>query len=307
MNNQKIKSLIKIIIIAALMLILFASKAFAISNEDKRTEQEKMDQNSFLKTLNITGYELYPTFNKFVLEYFLPIPSEVTELEVSALPEIDGHEVKVSGNTNITRDTTTITIVSYPKKGGQKTTYKINVAKQKNNGLYLTDFKVSNGETESDGSKKYFDISPELSKDAYKYSVNVSMVDQIKNLEIEATPSVENAKVEIIGNENLKEGTNYITILLTDSSNNITTYSVEANISLGNTVVSEFSKGKIYDMAYDTKEWFTEFVSEPRNVIISLCVIGGVITLIIVLVVHRIVKRKRVQNNKEKIKHRAQK
>ena len=307
MNNQKIKTLIKTLTIALVMLVLLTSKVLAASNEDKRTEEQKADQNSYLKSLNIQGYEIYPTFNKFVNEYFLPIPSEVTELEVDAQPEIEGHEVKVSGNTNLTRETGTITIVSYPKKGGSKTTYKINVSKQKNNGLYLTEFKVSNGDTDSEGNKKYFEINPDLNKDAFKYDVTVSMVDEIKNLEFELTPSIEGATVEVIGNENLQEGINNITILLTDSNGNITTYALEVKINLGNTVISEFSKGKIYDIAYDTKNWLVNFLSDEKNVIISLVVIGVVLLLIIILIVRKIRRSRRMDEKKEKLKHRAQK
>ena len=307
MNNQKIKTIIKTFTIALVMLVLLTSKVLAASNEDKRTEEQKADQNSYLKQLEIKGYELYPSFNKFVNEYFLPIPSEVTELEVEALPEIEGHKVDVSGNTNLTRETGTITIVSHPKKGGTKTTYKINVSKQKSNGLYLTEFKVSNGETDSEGNKKYFDINPDLNKDAFKYDVAVSMVDAIKNLEFELTPSIEGATVEIIGNENLKEGLNNITILLTDGSGNITTYALEVKINLGNTVISEYSKGKLYDIAYDTKNWFVSFLSDEKNVIISLVVIGVVLLLIIILIIRKIRKSRRMDEKKEKLKHRAQK
>ena len=307
MNNQKIKTIFKAIIVAVLMLVLLASKSLAVSNEDNRTEEQKADQNSYLKSLNIQGYELYPTFNKFVNEYFLPIPSEVTDLEVDAQPEIEGHEVTVSGNKNITKDTSTITIVSHPKKGGSKTTYKINVAKQKSNGLYLTGLKVSNGETDSEGNKKYFDLDPELNKDAFKYKVALSMVDEIKNIEFETTASIEDATVEIIGNENLKEGINNITILLTDSNGNITTYELEARINLGNTVISEVSKGKIYDFAYDTKNWFISFISDEKNVIISLVVISVILLLIIIMVIRKIRKNKKMASKKEKLKHRAQK
>lgn len=307
MNNQKIKTIIKTLTIALVMLVLLTSKVLAASNEDKRTEEQKADQNSYLKRLEIKGYELYPSFNKFVNEYFLPIPSEVTELEVEALPEIEGHKVEVSGNTNITRETGTITIVSHPKKGGTKTTYKVNVSKQKNNGLYLTEFKVSNGEKDAEGNKKYFDINPDLNKDAFKYDVALSMVDEIKPINFELKTSVEDATVEVIGNENLKEGINYITILLTDSNGNITTYSLDAKINLGNTVTSEVSKGKIYDIAYDTKNWLVNFLSDEKNVIISLVVIGVVLLLIIILIVRKIRKTRRMDEKKEKLKHRAQK
>ena len=307
MNNQKIKSIIKTLIVALVMLVLLTSKVLAVSNEDKRTEEQKADQNNFLKSLNIQGYELYPTFNKFVNEYFLPIPSEVTSLEVEALPEIEGHEVKVSGNTNLTKDTGTITIVSYPKKGGTKTTYKVNVSKQKNNGLYLTEFKVSNGEKDADGNKKYFDVDPDLNKDAYKYTVAVSMVDEIKSLDLELKASIESATVEVIGNENLKEGLNDITILLTDSNGNITTYSLEVKINLGNTVISEVSKGKIYDIAYDTRNWLVNFLSDEKNVIISLVVVGVVLLLLIILIVRKIRKARRMDEKKEKLKEIAEK
>ena len=307
MNSQKIKTILSTILLTVLVLVMIVNKSLAASNEDNRTEEQKADQNSYLKQLEIKGYELYPSFNKFVNEYFLPIPSEVTELQVDAQPEIEGHEVKVSGNTSMTKDTGTITVVSFPKKGGTKTTYKVNYSKQKSNGLYLTEFKVSNGEKDADGNKKYFDIDPDLSKDAYKYDVAVSMVDEIKNLDLELKPSIESATVEVIGNENLKEGLNNITILLTDSNGNITTYTLEVKINLGNTVVSEFSKGKIYDIAYDTRNWLVNFLSDEKNVIISLVVIGVVLLLIIILIIRKIRKSRRMDEKKEKLKHRAQK
>jgi hypothetical protein len=289
------------------MLVLLTSKVLAASNEDKRTEEQKADQNSYLKRLEIKGYELYPSFNKFVNEYFLPIPSEVTELEVEALPEIEDHKVEVSGNTNLTRETGTITIVSHPKKGGTKTTYKVNVSKQKSNGLYLTEFKVSNGEKDAEGNKRYFEINPDLNKDAFKYDVAISMVDEIKPIDFELKTSIEGATVEVIGNENLKEGINNITILLTDDSGNITTYALEVKINLGNTVTSEVSKGKIYDIAYDTKNWFVNFFSDEKNVIITLVVAGVILLLVIILIVRKIRRSKRMNEKKEKLKHRAQK
>ena len=307
MNNQKIKTIIKTLTITLVMLVLLTSKVLAASNEDKRTEEQKADQNSFLKSLNIQGYELYPSFNKFVNEYFLPIPSEVTELEVEALPEIEDHKVEVSGNTNLTRETGTITIVSHPKKGGTKTTYKVNVSKQKSNGLYLTEFKVSNGEKDAEGNKRYFEINPDLNKDAFKYDVAISMVDEIKPIDFELKTSIEGATVEVIGNENLKEGINNITILLTDDSGNITTYALEVKINLGNTVTSEVSKGKLYDIAYDTKNWFVSFFSDEKNVIITLVVAGVILLLVIILIVRKIRRSKRMNEKKEKLKHRAQK
>jgi hypothetical protein len=307
MNSQKIKTILSTILLTVLMLVLIVNKSLAVSNEDNRTEEQKADQNSYLKSLTIKGYELYPSFNKFVNEYFLPIPSEVTELEIDAVPEIEGHEVKISGNTNITKDSSTVTIVSHPKKGGTKTTYKINVAKQKSNGLYLTALKISNGETDSDGNKKYFDLNPELNKNIYKYNVSVSMVDEIKNLEIETTPSIEGTKVEIIGNENLKEGTNNVTILLTDSNGNISTYQLEVKINLGNTVVSEVSKGKLFDFAYNTKNWFLGFISDEKNIIITLCVAVSLLLLIIIRIIFKVRKNRRMDAKKEKLKHRAQK
>ena len=307
MNNQKIKTIIKTLTIALVMLVLLTSKVLAASNEDKRTEEQKADQNSYLKRLEIKGYELYPSFNKFVNEYFLPIPSEVTELEVEALPEIEDHKVEVSGNTNLTRETGTITIVSHPKKGGTKTTYKVNVSKQKSNGLYLTEFKVSNGEKDAEGNKRYFEINPDLNKDAFKYDVAISMVDEIKPIDFELKTSIEGATVEVIGNENLKEGINNITILLTDDSGNITTYALEVKINLGNTVTSEVSKGKLYDIAYDTKNWFVSFFSDEKNVIITLVVAGVILLLVIILIVRKIRRSKRMNEKKEKLKHRAQK
>jgi hypothetical protein len=133
------------------------------------------------------------------------------------------------------------------------------------------------------------------------------MVDEIKPIDFELKTSIEGATVEVIGNENLKEGINNITILLTDDSGNITTYALEVKINLGNTVTSEVSKGKIYDIAYDTKNWFVSFFSDEKNVIITLVVAGVILLLVIILIVRKIRRSKRMNEKKEKLKHRAQK
>ena len=57
-----------------------------------------------------------------------------------------------------------------------------------------------------------FGISPQFSSDVYEY--NLDLYKNLDKLEIDLAANEENATIEIIGNENLQEGENIITILL---------------------------------------------------------------------------------------------
>ena len=62
------------------------------------------------------------------------------------------------------------------------------------------------------GEKVELKLEPQFSFDVYSYSVNDILAHTIQSLSVEAKANAENAKVEIVGNDELKSGTNEITI-----------------------------------------------------------------------------------------------
>ena len=73
-----------------------------------------------------------------------------------------------------------------------------------------------------------FGISPQFSSDVYEY--NLDLYKNLDKLEIDLAANEENATIEIIGNENLQEGENIITILLNNpKKEEYATYQIMVN------------------------------------------------------------------------------
>ena len=71
-------------------------------------------------------------------------------------------------------------------------------------------------------------LSPKFDVKTYEYTIGLK--EDISSLEIEAVANDEKATVEIIGNENLKDGENIITIIVTNSeTGEIVTYQIIVN------------------------------------------------------------------------------
>lgn len=74
-----------------------------------------------------------------------------------------------------------------------------------------------------------YTITPTFSDDIYTY--NVDLPDGTKSININTEKANDDIKVEIIGNDNLEAGTNYITILVYNGDET-TTYQVVANVGV---------------------------------------------------------------------------
>lgn len=64
-------------------------------------------------------------------------------------------------------------------------------------------------------------LVPEFNKDVFEYYLTIN--NNINNLEILTVPENKNSKIEIIGNENLKEGLNVIKVQITSEDNSSST------------------------------------------------------------------------------------
>lgn len=116
-------------------------------------------------------------------------------------------------------------------------------------------------------------LSPKFDVETYEYTIGLK--EDISKLEINAVANNENATVEIIGNENLQEGENVITILVTNAeTEEVATYQIIVNKNVQKETVAQVN-------------WLQPSTWGTREKIIA-GTIGALILIIIVLIIVKI-------------------
>lgn len=181
---------------------------------ETKPEEEKKSSNANLKTLSIEGVELTPEFSSDVTAYSVRLVNDEESLKITAEPEDTNSTVKIEGNEKLTLGENAILITVTAQDGSTKV-YTITATKDEKVALGLQSLKI-NGK-----------VINELTVNKFEYKVEFSGLDK---LEIEAVANQEGATVEILGNENLAEGENTITIIVTSKDGKETaTYQIKAN------------------------------------------------------------------------------
>lgn len=83
----------------------------------------------FLKTLEVAGYDLLPVFNMYTDSYEIIVPSDASMISINAVANNSASKVTGAGNVPLTGNVTDIKIVVTASSGATKT-YNISVAKQ---------------------------------------------------------------------------------------------------------------------------------------------------------------------------------
>lgn len=177
------------------------------SNNNTSTTVKKSD-NSNLSSIQIAEGVISPEFSKTVKEYIVNVPYEVTKLSIAATPEHSKGTVTINGNDELKVGENLIEIiVTAEDSSTDKYTIKAIRAKQELLLQTLSIYYVN-----ENGEKVELKLDPQFSFDVYSYSVNDILAHTIQSLSVAAKANAENAKVEIVGNDGLKSGTNEITI-----------------------------------------------------------------------------------------------
>lgn len=164
--------------------------------------------NSNLSSIQIAEGVISPEFSKTVKEYTVNVPYEATKLSIAATPEHSKGTVTINGNDELKVGENLIEIiVTAEDSSTDKYTIKAIRAKQELSLQTLSIYYVN-----ENGEKVELKLEPQFSFDVYSYSVNDILAHTIQSLSVEAKANAENAKVEIVGNDELKSGTNEITI-----------------------------------------------------------------------------------------------
>ena len=101
--------------------------------------------NNYLKSLEIDGYEI--TFNKETNEYKITVKSDVTSLDIKAIPEDSRARVEITGNEKFKKGNNTVTITVTAEDGSTRE-YKINVNKEADKKDALTEIEGSTNTAE---------------------------------------------------------------------------------------------------------------------------------------------------------------
>ena len=277
-----------------------------IANEETQTEKieiseesEVTSNNSKLKNLRLNHEGMTPVFSPDITEYYF-LTEDLSSLEVTAIPENPNAAVMISGNTNFKEGLNTIVIEVTSLDKTSKTQYTIFVTKTK-------DFEKANANLETLAIENVT-LEPEFANDIYQYDAIVS--NTTENLNILAIPEKQNAKVEVVGGENLQYGNNVVNIqVIAENGYTIKQYKInvyrrneeeqkiadeeqQLNIQKLNAVLEEQNE----EEKQENHE--NELIEKIKENKWGMIITSILIIIILCIVIYRIKIRKKDKNNK---------
>lgn len=219
------------------------SASTSSSTTNNSEESQKKSSNANLSNLGIRPND-FSGFKAGTTTYNVTVPKNVEEVEVYAKAQDSKAKVAGTGKKKLQegKNTASVTVTA---EDGTKKTYTINITRSAteedneseeegeddpeaddNNetniveGKGLSELKIGN-----------LELSPQFRTDIYEYTINY--IGNETKLEINAVTTDEDYTIDITGNDDLKEGENIITILISDTEgNNVATYQITVNKSL---------------------------------------------------------------------------
>ena len=165
---------------------------------DTPKQEEKKSNDSSLKGLIVEGFELYPEFNTSTKEYNVKVTNDITTVKIEGLPE----ELQVGAN---------VVRLIVTAEDGSTNTYIITVNRAREN-LKLQSLNISY--VDENGITKQLPLTPQITEGVYEYTLEqISYL--VSNLNVDVKANLEQAKIEITGNDELVEGENTIVITIT--------------------------------------------------------------------------------------------
>ena len=196
---------------------------------EKKPTETKKSSNANLNNLGIKPND-FTGFRAGTTSYNVTVPNDVEKVNVYATAA-DGN-AKISGtgdrNFNIGANALNVTVTA---EDGTTKTYTINVTREE--AKQEEENKENNENTVPQGDLtklevKGFTLNPQFSPTTYSYKLDVK--NDVSKLDISTQTRNDKIKVEVVGNENLKEGENIITVLVTNEvTNDNATYQIVVN------------------------------------------------------------------------------
>lgn len=246
----------------------------ASNNTSTSNTTTTKSSNANLSNLGITPYD-FTGFRYGTTYYEVTVPEDTTTVEVYAKAQDTNATVTGIGSKSLESGENKVEVVVTAEDGTKKT-YTINIIRGAE-GDEDTSINAENSKGLSELKINDLTLSPEFKTNVYEYTVKY--IGEDTKLNIEAKPTNEDYVVEVIGNNDLQEGENIITILVSESNgDNVATYQVIVN----KTLVDEEAIAR------------EEAERKEMQQKIILGVVAGVILIAIIIVI--IVRRRKNKN-----------
>lgn len=257
------------------------------SSGSSTTTNNTSSSNANLSNLGIRPND-FSGFTPNRTSYSVTVPNSVTSIEVYANVGQSGQKISGTGTKNLSEGTNSFNVIVTAPDGTTTKTYTIAVTReaseeneeeenQEEQNTTEENTEIINGnsvfgltELKIDG----IELDPSFSTEIYEYSAK--LIGDKDKLDITATASEENAKVEITGNEGLVEGENIITILVTNEAGDKT---AAYQIKLTKSLVDEEAIAKQKELEQQEKN--------KKIIMISIVVAVILIVAIILIIRHR--------------------
>lgn len=187
-----------------------------LTDKEKKELEKARKANKNLSELEVEGYEIFPEFNKNTINYYVVIPDGVTSLDINAEPEMEGAIVRISGNTKLTKKENSINI-RVTAIDGTSRTYTITASREPEVNLKLDTLQIEG-----------VNLEPAFDESTYYYTSVLENTD-LENLNINATANDPNANVEIIGANNIENGRNLVSIVISNDEET-TVYQIDLEV-----------------------------------------------------------------------------
>ena len=202
--------------------------------------------------------------------YDVTVPENVQSIEVYATAKNASAKISGTGTQKLAIGENKIDVVVSASDGTTKT-YTINVKREGENKeeVSQTTGKVTEGLSEL--KVENLELTPKFTTNVFEYSTKY--IGEKTTLDIQAIVTEPTYTAEIVGNEDIKEGENVVTILVSDKNGkNIATYQININ------------KSKI-DEAAIAKQEEQRNQEEQKKLLLVGGIAGGIILLIIIILV----------------------
>lgn len=222
------KKITLIIINIILMLTLFTNFCYAgmadmtdaqsdaqakIQEEEQRKkddENKNKSSDNYLESLSVEGFEIYPSFNKQIIDYSINKTVDVNEVNIVAKASNDKAVISGIGKVSLQSGENKLK-VDVTAENGIMRSYFIKINKEvKKDALKLNKLNLK-----AIGEVNYIiNLNPDFSSDVFLYSCEVN--SDVEKIDVDVG---EKMNVDISGNEKLQEGNNTITIKLKENNN----------------------------------------------------------------------------------------
>ena len=221
-----------------------AGKIKVSKNDNKATNKSN---NANLSNLGIKPND-FKGFKISTTSYNVSVPNDVENITIYATAQDKKATITGAGAQKLNVGKNELNVIVTAEDGTTKT-YTINVTREeaKNDKNETTDNTTSNTDatnsttsensentestSESDLKKlsiKGYNLTPTFSPDVYEYKVDVS--GDVSSLDIETEGTNHNVSIDIVGNENLTDGENTITLLVyNEETKQNSTYQIIVN------------------------------------------------------------------------------